>query len=229
MAPQPAILGGEPAITLDHSYYAQWPIYTEEEVEAVSDLIRNHALASQFGGPGPITDLERRLRRHGASSTPWLIRQARRRCGRRSLASAWHPAMRSSRNRPSIRLTACRLSAPAQCPSLPTLIRSRSPSTPRTWNARLRRARKPSWSSTGPAARQTWTPSWTSPQRHSLRVVEDNCISQGTTHRGRMAGTYRRRLRHQLPAWQEHVRRRGRRLYDQRHGSLSTRRVLGPL
>ena len=40
MAPQPAILGGKPAITLDHSYYTQWPIYTEEEVDAVSDLIR---------------------------------------------------------------------------------------------------------------------------------------------------------------------------------------------
>ena len=26
-------------------------------------------------------------------------------------------------------------------------------------------------------------------ERHSLRVIEDNCISQGTTHRGRMAGT----------------------------------------
>ena len=61
MAPQPAILGGEPAVTLDHSYYAQWPIYTEEEVEAVSDLIRNHALASQFGGSGPISDLERQV------------------------------------------------------------------------------------------------------------------------------------------------------------------------
>ena len=59
MAALPAILDGEPAVTLDHSHYMQWPIYTEEEVDAVADLIRKHALASQFGGPGPITELER--------------------------------------------------------------------------------------------------------------------------------------------------------------------------
>ena len=46
-----AILGGSPAITLDHTYYAQWPIYTEEEVETVSALIRNSGLSSAHYDP----------------------------------------------------------------------------------------------------------------------------------------------------------------------------------
>ena len=54
-----ALLGGDPAVTTeDHDYYTQWPIYTEEEVEVVSSLIRTHSLSSASGGYGPIQELE---------------------------------------------------------------------------------------------------------------------------------------------------------------------------
>ena len=43
MAERLAILGGEPAITLPQDTFTQWPIYGEEEVEAVSELIGNAA------------------------------------------------------------------------------------------------------------------------------------------------------------------------------------------
>ena len=55
-----AILGGSPAITIDHDTFAQWPIYGEEEVEAVSELIRHHRLSSAHEG-GPIVELERAI------------------------------------------------------------------------------------------------------------------------------------------------------------------------
>ena len=46
MAEKLAILGGKPAITLDHKDFSVWPIYTEEEVEVVSKLIREDKLSS---------------------------------------------------------------------------------------------------------------------------------------------------------------------------------------
>ena len=68
-----AILGGSPAITLDHTYYAQWPIYTEEEVETVSALIRSSGLSSAHYDPtGPIAQLEASHRPTvGACATRW--------------------------------------------------------------------------------------------------------------------------------------------------------------
>ena len=57
-----ASLGGGPAVTLDHTYYAQWPIYTEEEVETVSALIRSSGLSSAHYDPdGPIAQLEQAI------------------------------------------------------------------------------------------------------------------------------------------------------------------------
>ena len=54
-----ALLGGDPAVIAgDHDYYTQWPIYTEEEVEVVSSLIRTNSLSSASGGYGPIQELE---------------------------------------------------------------------------------------------------------------------------------------------------------------------------
>ncbi len=66
----PAALGGTPAVTIDHGRYTQWPIYTEEEVEATADLIRNHALSSSQGEKGPITELEQRV------AETWGVRRA---------------------------------------------------------------------------------------------------------------------------------------------------------
>ena len=61
MTEQPAALGGSPAVTIDQAHYSQWPIYTEEEAQVAADLIRNHALSSAIDGPGPITELEKRV------------------------------------------------------------------------------------------------------------------------------------------------------------------------
>ena len=66
----PAALGGTPAVTIDHGPFTQWPIYTEEEVEATADLIRNHALSSSQGEKGPITELEQRV------AETWGVRRA---------------------------------------------------------------------------------------------------------------------------------------------------------
>ena len=54
-----ALLGGDSAVTAeDHDYYTQWPIYTEEEVEVVSSLIRTNSLSSASGSYGPNQELE---------------------------------------------------------------------------------------------------------------------------------------------------------------------------
>ena len=66
----PAALGGSPAVSLDQGPYTQWPIYTEEEAQAAADLIRNHALSSATGVPGPITELEQRV------ADTWGVRHA---------------------------------------------------------------------------------------------------------------------------------------------------------
>ena len=70
MKAMPAALGGSPAVTIDQAPYVQWPIYTEEEVEAVADLIRRHALSSSQGEKGPITELEERV------AGTWGVRHA---------------------------------------------------------------------------------------------------------------------------------------------------------
>ena len=70
MSATPAALGGSPAVTIDQAPYVQWPIYTEEEVEAVADLIRRHALSSSQGETGPITELEERV------AETWGVRHA---------------------------------------------------------------------------------------------------------------------------------------------------------
>ena len=189
MAPQPAILGGEPAITLDHSYYTQWPIYTEEEVEAVSDLIRNHALASQFGGPGPITDLERSV------AETWGVKHAlAHSSGTASLRAALfgvgvgkgdevisQSAIHPFNCLPIVGSGAVPIFADIDPVTLtldPADVESKI--TPRTKAIMVVH-----W----PGCPADMDAIMDIAERHSLRVVEDNCISQGTTHRGRMAGT----------------------------------------
>ena len=51
-------LGGRPAITLDHAYYTQWPIYGDEEIEAVTTLIRSRQTSGGSEPGGPIYELE---------------------------------------------------------------------------------------------------------------------------------------------------------------------------
>ena len=42
---QPAILGGRPAVTLDHPSANRWPIITDEDVAAVTAVLRSGELS----------------------------------------------------------------------------------------------------------------------------------------------------------------------------------------
>lgn len=57
MADELAISGGDPAIAMEQDYFTQWPIYGEEEADAVAGLVRGHKLSSTQPG-GPIAELE---------------------------------------------------------------------------------------------------------------------------------------------------------------------------
>ena len=189
MTDELAALGGVPAITIDQARYSQWPIYTEEEAQVAADLIRNHALSSAIDGPGPITELENLVAgtwgiRHAIahSSGTTALRTALFGVGvvpgdEVITQSAVHPVQLPAHHR--LRGRAClRRHRPAH----------HDPRPCRRGIARSPRAQKPSWSSTGKAFPRTWTRSWTSRADTDLKVVEDNAVSQGTTHRGRMLG-----------------------------------------
>lgn len=189
MPPLPAILGGEPAVTSDHSYFTQWPIYTEEEVQVVSQLIRDHALASQFGSTGPITDLEQRV------AETWGVKHAlAHSSGTASLRAALfgvgvgkgdevicQSAIHPFNCLPIIGTGAVPVFADIDPVTLtldPADVERKI--TPRTTAIMVVH-----W--TGCPADMDAIMDIAA--RHSLRVVEDNCISQGVTHRGRMCGS----------------------------------------
>ena len=67
-----AILGGSPAIAMDHDTFAQWPIYGEEEAQAAAELVRNHRLSSTHEG-GPIVELEQMVARRWGDSASGLF------------------------------------------------------------------------------------------------------------------------------------------------------------
>ena len=189
MAALPAILDGEPAVTLDHSHYMQWPIYTEEEVDAVSDLIRNHALASQFGGPGPITELEQRV------AEVWGVKHAlAHSSGTASLRSALfgvgvgpgdevisQSAIHPFNCLPIVGSGA----APVFADIDPVTLTLDPADVERKITPRTKAIMVVHW----PGCPADMDAIMDIAARHSLRVIEDNCISQGTTHRGRMAGS----------------------------------------
>ncbi len=189
MSALPAILGGEPAVTLDHSHYTQWPIYTEEEVEVVSDLIRDHALASQFGGPGPITELERMV------AETWGVKHAlAHSSGTASLRAALFgvgvgkgdEVICQSAIHPFNCLPIVGSGAVPVFADIDPVTLTLDPEdiackiTPRT-----RAIMVVHW----PGCPADMDAIMDIAARHSLRVVEDNCISQGATHRGRMCGS----------------------------------------
>ena len=189
MAAQPAILGGKPAITLDHSYYTQWPIYTEGRGRrSFGPHSQPRPRQPNSVGRGQLRTWSSRWRIHGASSTPWPIRRARPRCARRSSASVWGRATRSLRNRQSIPSTACRLFGSGAVPIFadidPVTLTLDPADIERKITPRTKAIMVVHWS----GAPADMDAIMDIASRHSLRVVEDNAISQGTTHRGRMAG-----------------------------------------
>ncbi len=189
MPPLPAILGGEPAVTLDHEHYTQWPIYTEEEVEAVADLIRNHALASQFGGPGPITDLERMV------AETWGVKHAlAHSSGTASLRSALfgvgvgsgdevicQSAIHPFNCLPIVGSGAVPIFADID----PVTLTLDPADVERKITPRTKALMVVHW----PGCPADMDAIMDIAARRSLRVIEDNCISQGATHRGRMCGS----------------------------------------
>ena len=61
MTDQLAFLGGDPAVTIDQDYYTEWPIYGDEEIEAVTALIRARQTSGGSEPGGPIYELERAI------------------------------------------------------------------------------------------------------------------------------------------------------------------------
>ena len=185
-----AILGGSPAINLDHAHYAQWPIYTEEEVETVSALIRNSGLSSAHYDPaGPIAQLER------AIAERWGVRYV---LTHHSGTAALNAALFGVGVVPGDEVIVQSATHPFSCIPIvgcgavpvfadvdphtrlldPTDVERRI--TPRTKAILVVH-----WSGM-PADMDTLLDV---ARRHGLRLVEDNCVSQSTLHRGRMCGT----------------------------------------
>ena len=185
----PAALGGSPAVSLDQGPYTQWPIYTEEEVEAVADLIRNHALSSATGVPGPITELEDRV------AHTWGVRHAlAHSSGTAALRSALfgvgvvpgdevicQSAVHPFGCLPIIGCGAVPVFAdidPLTMTLDPVDLESRI-------TERTRAIMVVHWNGI-PADMDAITEI---AARRGLKVVEDCAVSQGTTHRGRMGGS----------------------------------------
>ncbi len=185
-----AILGGTPAITLDHTYYAQWPIYTEEEVETVSALIRNSGLSSAHYDPaGPIAQLEQ------AIAERWGVRYV---LTHHSGTAALNAALFGVGVVPGDEVIVQSATHPFSCipivgcGAIPVFA-DVDPHTRLLDPADVERRITPRtkailvvhWSGM-PADMDTLLDV---ARRHDLRIVEDNCVSQSTLHRGRMCGT----------------------------------------
>lgn len=183
-----AILGGSPAIAMDHDTFAQWPIYGEEEVEAVSELIRHHRLSSAHEG-GPIVELERAIaERWGVkhaiahSSGTAALRSALFGVGvvrgdEVILQSAVHPFT-------CIPIVGCG-AIPVFADIDPVTLTLDPADVEKRITSRTKAIMVVHWKGM-PADMDALLDI---ANRHGLKVVEDNCVSQGTVHRGRMCGT----------------------------------------
>ncbi len=190
MSERLAILGGSPAITLEHTYYSQWPIYTEEEVEAVSALIRSSGLSSAHYDPdGPIAQLEQ------AIAQRWGVRYA---LTHHSGTAALHAALFGVGVTPGDEVIVQSATHPFSCIPIVgcgavPVFADVDPHTrlldpvdvERRITPRTRAILVVHWSGM-PADMDALLDV---ARRHGLRIVEDNCVSQGTLHRGRMCGT----------------------------------------
>jgi dTDP-4-amino-4,6-dideoxygalactose transaminase len=183
-----AILGGSPAIAMDHDTFAQWPIYGEEEVEAVSELIRHHGLSSAHEG-GPIVEFERAIaERWGVkhaiahSSGTAALRSALFGVGvvrgdEVILQSAVHPFT-------CIPIVGCS-AIPVFADIDPVTLTLDPTDVEKRITSRTKAIMVVHWKGM-PADMDALLDI---ANRHGLKVVEDNCVSQGTLHRGRMCGT----------------------------------------
>ena len=183
-----AILGGEPAITLPQDIYTQWPIYGEEEVEAVSALIRNHELSSSHAG-GPIVELEKAVARR------WGVRYAIAHSSGTAALRAALFGLAVGRGDEVVVQSAVHPYACVPivgCGAIPVFA-DIDPLTLTLDPADVERRLTPRTRALfvvhfkGMAADMDALLELA--RRHDLKVIEDNCVSQGTRHRGRMCGS----------------------------------------
>lgn len=189
MLEEPAILGGPRAVTIDQSWYTQWPIYGDEEADAAAGLIRSHALSSAQEGRGPIMELE------ASVAEIWGVEYA---IAHSSGTAALRSALFGVGVVPSDEVIVQSAVHPFNC--LPIIGCGAAPvfadidpvtmtldpqDVERKITGRTKAVMVVHWNGI-PADMDAIMDI---ANRHSLNVVEDNAVSQGTTHRGRMLGT----------------------------------------
>ena len=189
MVEEPAILGGPRAVTIDQSWYTQWPIYGDEEADAAAGLIRGHALSSAQEGRGPIMELEASVAEIWGveyaiahSSGTAALRSALFGVGvvpgdEVIVQSAVHPFN-------CLPIIGCG-AAPVFADIDPVTMTLDPQDVERKITGRTKAVMVVHWNGI-PADMDAIMDI---ANRHSLKVVEDNAVSQGTTHRGRMLGT----------------------------------------
>ena len=189
MVEEPAILGGPRAVTIDQSRYTQWPIYGDEEADAAAGLIRSHALSSTQEGRGPIMELEASVAEIWGveyaiahSSGTAALRSALFGVGvvpgdEVIVQSAVHPFN-------CLPIIGCG-AAPVFADIDPVTMTLDPQDVERKITGRTKAVMVVHWNGL-PADMDAIMDI---ANRHSLKVVEDNAVSQGTTHRGRMLGT----------------------------------------
>ncbi len=183
-----AILGGSPAVTFDQDHYSQWPIYTEEEAQTAADLIRNHALSSAHEGAGPITELESLV------AETWGVQHA---IAHSSGTAALRTALFGVGVVPGDEVITQSAVHPFNClpiigcgavpvfADIDPLSTTLDPSDVESKiTSRTKAVMVVHWNGI-PADMDAIMDI---AARHGLKVVEDNAVSQGTTHRGRMTG-----------------------------------------
>ncbi len=183
-----ALLGGSPAVTLDNDYYAQWPIYGDEEVQAVTDLVRSGHLGSPQGG-GPIEELEL------AVAERWGVKHAlAHNSGTSALRSALFgvgvgpgdEVIMQSAVHPFTCMPIVGCGAVPVFADIDPVTRTLDPfDVERRITPRTKAVMVVHWKGMPADVDALLDVA----RRHDLKVVEDNCVSQGTLYRGQMCGT----------------------------------------
>ncbi len=183
-----ALLGGTPAITMEQDHFTQWPIYGEEEAEVAADLIRNHMLSSSQQG-GPIVELERVVAQR------WGVEFA---IAHSSGTAALRAALFGAGVLPGDEVIVQSAVHPYAClpiigcgaiPVFADLDRELTTLDPADVERRIT-----------PKTKAVIVVHWKGMpvdmdamldlrRRHNIKVIEDNCVSQGTEYRGQMCGS----------------------------------------
>lgn len=188
MVGKPVLLGGTPTVTIDQSWYTQWPIYTDEEADAAADLIRRHALSSAQEASGPITELE------ASVADTWGVKYA---IAHSSGTAALRSALFGAGVVPGDEVVAQSAVHPFNC--LPIIGCGAAPVfadidpitmtlDPKDVEQKITRRTKAIMVVHWNGIPADMDAIMDIAHRHGVKVVEDNAVSQGTTHRGRMLG-----------------------------------------